>query len=224
MNEGMQPGSDEVSSDTQPIETPPPAAAARPADDQAQEPTTPSPAAAPVPPPAAPVPPPAAPAPAAPVAWSSTPTVTTVRGGRTGLAAAAGVALLVLGVIGALIGLLIAFVGGFFTSLNIPEIQNNPDLGPNGAGIVGGIVTFIGIVILVYSLAYFVAGLGVLRTREWGRVTGIVVGIISGLFWLAGLSGGRGGFVFALVLLLIHLYIVVVLAIRWREPVATTPA
>jgi hypothetical protein len=42
--------------------------------------------------------------------------------------------------------------------------------------------------------------------------------------WLTGLSGDRGGVVFSLILLLAHLYVVVVLAVRWREPVPTTVA
>jgi len=77
----------------------------------------------------------------------------------------------------------------------------------------------VGIIVVLYSVAYIVGGIGVLRTREWGRVMGIVLGIISGLIWLAGLSGDRGGVIVALVMLLVHVYIVVVLAIRWREPV-----
>ena len=49
--------------------------------------------------------------------------------------------------------------------------------------------TIVGVVVIVYSLVYLIGGIGVLRSRDWGRVIGIVVGILSGLFWLAAVGG-----------------------------------
>lgn len=230
MNEGTDPGRD-TSSDTQPIETP---ATPPPSDMATAQEGQPALDAQPAPPPMpadpAPVPPPAEPpiappvaAPAAPVSWSSTTpgTVVAARGGRTTLSAIAGVAMLVLGIIGGLIGIAVIVLGGVVGNLDLSQFADTSTLGPNAAQFVGGVVLFFGIVILVYSIFYIVGGIGVLRSREWGRVIGIVVGIISGLVWLAGLSGDRGGLVFALIMLLVHVYIVVVLAVRFRERVVT---
>jgi hypothetical protein len=229
MNEGTDPGRD-TSSDTQPIETPatpppsdmPAAPEAQPGPDaQAAPPPMPADPAPVAPPAAPPIAPPVA-APAAPVSWSSTTpgTVVAARGGRTTLSAVAGVAMLVLGIIGALIGIGVIVFGGVVGNLDLTQFPGAESLTSNEIDIVGGVFIFAGIVVLVYSAFYIVGGIGVLRSREWGRVIGIVVGIISGLVWLAGVSGDRGSVAFALILLLIHVYIVVVLAVRFRERVA----
>ena len=68
---------------------------------------------------------------------------------------------------------------------------------------------------------YLAAGIGVVRSRDWGRVLGIIVGILSGLIWLSGLSGGgRVGVEDTIVGTLIgagiHIYIVVALLFFWR--------
>jgi uncharacterized membrane protein len=92
--------------------------------------------------------------------------------------------------------------------------------------VLGSAVTFVGIIVVVYSLLYIIGGVGVVRSRNWGRVTGIIVGILSGLVWLSSFANsGRmseatntaNGGPFALVLLLIHLYIVVTLLFFWRS-------
>jgi len=180
---------------------------------------TPAPGEPPVPdaPPAAPIvpPQPATPAPAA-VGWVM-PSAPAARGPRSTLAAAAGIVLLVLGVLGALLGLLIvlggAALGTFGRNGSIPGLE-----GVDIATAFGGIVAVLGIIVIVYSVLYIAGGIGVINSREWGRWLGMVVAIISGLFWLAAVAGpgDRGGIVFALLLLVAHGYVLFALALRWR--------
>jgi hypothetical protein len=175
-------------------------------------------AAAPPPMPAAAPMQPMAPPPA--VAWQAPPAAVPARGGRTPLALAAGILLLLGGIGGILLGLLIAVVGGsIVSSLNLSQFGDVSGL--NGAdpnAVLTGAVAFIGIVILIYSLVYLLAGIGVVRSRGWGRVMGIIVGVLSGLFWLSGLSGGgSSGGLLVIVLLGIHAYIAVVLLFFWRS-------
>lgn len=174
-----------------------------------------------------PVAPPAMPQPA--VAWAAPPVAVAAAGGRTTLAAIAGVVLIVLGILGGLVGLLITVLGGAFAK-NLP-LGEIPELeGADAGAFVGGMVAFLGIVILLYSLVYFFGGIGVLRSRGWGRVMGIVVGILSGLVWLSGFTNAGAiesadtgsSIVFSLVLLIAHAYIVVVLIAFWRTKTQTT--
>ena len=185
----------------------------------------------PVPPPAMPQPAMAEPA----VAWAAPPAAGATPGQRTTLSMAAGILMIILGILGALAGLLIAVVGGSFVSsfrnfADFPEFRNELN-GADPGAVLGGIVAFVGILVLVYSIVYLIGGIGILRSKNWGRVIGIVVGILSGLIWLSSFaSAGRvaaasgaasGGGGFALVLLVIHVYIAVVLLFFWRTRAST---
>lgn len=204
-----------------------------PVGDQRPEGSMPAPAQPMAPPPAMPppayVPPPAYPTPAQPpplqpaVAWGAAPPPPVVAG-RSGLAMAAGIGLLVFGILMLLIGLLFlavaGMVGGLAGSGGFGEIPGMP---PGFEGAIGGFVVILGIIVMLYSLLYIVGGIGVLRSRGWGRVMGIVVGIITGLFLLAGLTSpsDESSLLVTLVLLGIHVYVVVVLAFFWRGRSAT---
>jgi hypothetical protein len=166
-----------------------------------------------------PVPPPASPQPA--VAWAPPPTAT-VAGQRTTLSLAAGILLVVLGVLGGLASLLILTIGREFARQF--DFTNMPGIDAGGAdvgAIAGSAVTFVGIVLLVCSAFYIIGGVGAMRSKDWGRVIGIIIGILAGLFWLAGLTnGGQGrgdGIGFALVLLAIHAYVAIALLFFWRN-------
>ena len=94
--------------------------------------------------------------------------------------------------------------------------------GADSGTILGGMVAFIGAIILVYSLVYVAAGIGVLRNRGWGRVTGLIVGILSGLVWLGTVvtpdqPGVRESIVGSLLAFGVHAYIVVALLFFWRS-------
>jgi hypothetical protein len=140
---------------------------------------------------------------------------------RTGLAAIAGIILIVLGLLGALIGLFIAIVGSSIVS-SLRDYLQIPDLnGADAGGIIGGFIAFVGVVIAIYSLVYLLGGIGVLRSAGWGRVLGLVVGILSGLVWLSGLSSigqisNGGGGIGTIVMFAAHAYIVVVLIFFWK--------
>jgi len=179
----------------------------------------------PAPPASAPsyTPPPIAPpAPQPAVAWAPPPATTAAVGRRTTLSMAAGILLVVLGVLGALIGLLILTIGRgviqAFDFRGMPGTENISD--PNA--LVGGVIAFFGIFLLVCSTFYIVGGVGVLRSKNWGRVIGIVIGILAGLLWLGSLTSGsavsgRNDLVFPLVLLAIHAYVAIVLLFFWRN-------
>ena len=172
-----------------------------------------------------PVPPPAVQQPA--VAWAAPPAAAVATtGSRTVLAAIAGILLLLGGILGGLAGLAIAIVGGSFAS-SLGDLIVMPGLeGGDSGALLGGMVAFVGILIFIYSLVYFFAGIGVLRNRGWGRVMGLVVGILSGLIWLGTVTtpdrpGVEESIVGSLIALGIHIYIVVVLILFWRSKPAT---
>lgn len=175
-----------------------------------------------------PVPPPAMaqPAMAQPaVAWAPPPATAAAKGKRTSLSLAAGILLLILGILGGLIAVLIITVGREFATqfnfANVPGFE-----GGDPSEIVGSVVTFVGIVLLVFSTFYIIGGVGVMRSANWGRVIGIIVGILATLFWLASYAGSgqvgsapgrQGGEAFALVLIVVHVYIALVLLFFWRS-------
>jgi len=170
-------------------------------------------------------PPIAPPAPQPTVAWAPPPATTVAAGQRTTLSLAAGILLVILGVLGTLFSLVILTIGrgvvqGFdFGSLPGVEGFNDPN------AFVSGVITFLGIFVLVCSTFYLVGGVGIMRSKNWGRVIGIVIGILAGLFWLASLAssgqvsseGGRSSPLFALVLVAVHAYVAIVLLFFWRN-------
>lgn len=171
---------------------------------------------------------PASPQPA--VTWEAAPPASVTAGGRTGLAAVAGILLLVLGILGMLVGVLFMGSRTYVEELAASgAFDDIPGMPAGFEGAIGGMVTVVGVILIVYSILYVLGGVGVLLTRSWGRVIGIIVGIISGLIWLAGIgsvtsanygSGSQGAVLFVVILFAIHLFIVVVLAIRWRTRIA----
>ena len=72
-----------------------------------------------------------------------------------------------------------------------------------------------------------IAGIGVLRSRDWGRVLGIIVGVLSGLLWLGSVAtpdrpGAQDSIIGSLIAFGIHAYIVVALLFFWRTKPSTT--
>lgn len=171
-------------------------------------------------------PPIAPPVPQPAVAWAPAPGPAAAAGQRTALSFGAGILLILGGILGILAGLAIAVVGRAFIQ-SIENFGPMPELeGMDVETFLSGFVVFFGIIIALYSLVYLIAGIGVLRSRDWGRVLGIVVGILSGLVWLSGLgSGNRVGagdsMVGSLIGLGIHVYIVVALLFFWRTKPST---
>ena len=176
----------------------------------------------------------ASPSPAAPppvvapaAAWAPMPAAAAPAvGQRTTLAAIAGILLLIGGILGGLAGLAVAIIGGSFAA-TLGDLIEIPGLvGGDPGAIFGGVIAFFGVIIFIYSLVYFSAGIGVLRNRGWGRVTGIVVGILSGLIWLGSVTTPaqpdvQQSVVGSFLAFGVHVYIVVALLFFWRSRPAT---
>jgi hypothetical protein len=175
--------------------------------------------------PPAETPPPAAPQPA--VTWAPPPPpVAPVSGQRTVLALIAGIIMVVGGILFGLAGLAVAVLGRAVIE-SMGDLGQFPGLeGVDAGALAGGIMTFVGILILLFALAYLIGGIGVIRSRNWGRVLGLVVGILGGLLWLGsvttpdvdGVNQSIGG---SLVMFAVHAYIVVALLFFWRSKPAT---
>ena len=190
-------------------------------DDTTAQPTSTWQAPAVAPPVAPPIAPPA-PQPA--VSWAPAPAAAASNPGDvTVWAKIAGVVLVIGGILGGLAGIGLAVFGSAVVQMvedagAMPDFEGNLD----PAAVITGTIVFFGIVIILYSLVYLFGGIGVLRSRNWGRVLGLIVGIISGLLWLGGLSapdrpGVRDSTIFSLIFFGIHAYIVVALIFLWRR-------
>jgi hypothetical protein len=165
---------------------------------------------------------PAAPQPAA--AWAPpSATVATGPAPRSTLSLIAGILLLIGGILGGLAGLAVAVVGSAVIG-SLGDLGTFPQ-GIDVATFASGLITFVGIIIFLYSLAYLFAGVGVIRSRDWGRVLGLVVSIISGLIWLGSVAtpdqaGARDSIFGSLIAFAIHAYIIVALLFFWRSKAA----
>lgn len=166
---------------------------------------------------------PPAPQPEPAISWAPMPAAPppTVRAPRSTLSLVAGVVLIVLGILGVIAAIAVLTIGREvvrqFDFSGIPGYTGND---PNG--FVGSVLAFLGIFVLVCSTFYIVGGVGITRSKDWGRVTGIVIGILAGLFWLLGVvSGRRADISFELTLLALHAYVAVALLFFWRT---RTPA
>jgi hypothetical protein len=168
----------------------------------------------------------AASAPQPAVSWAPPPAPVAVAGKRTTLSLAAGILLILGGILGGLAGLAVAVFGNAIVQ-SLEDLGTMPDIeGMDAAAFMSGFIVFFGIIILVYSLVYLFAGIGVVRSRDWGRVLGLIVGILSGLIWLSGLGatnqpGAGDSIVGTLIALGIHVYIVVALLFFWRTKPST---
>ena len=180
----------------------------------------------PIAPPAMPTPAVAAAAPQPAVSWAPAPAPVDSAGQRTTLSLVAGILLIIGGILGGLAGLAVAVFGNAVVQSledlgGIPEVE-----GVDMVAFMGGFIVFFGIIILLYSLVYFFAGIGVVRSRDWGRVLGLIVGILSGLLWLASVGtpdrpNVNDSIVGSLIAFGIHAYIVVALLFFWRTKPST---
>ncbi|MES1239611.1 MAG: hypothetical protein ABUL57_01980, partial [Chloroflexota bacterium] len=105
-----------------------------------------------------------------------------------------------------------------FDLTNLPGLENVDD----PTAFVSGVVSFAAILLLVFSAFYVIGGVGAMRGAGWGRVIGIIIGILGTLFWLPAIAGsaqaGAGSSpIFTYVLVGLHVYVLVVLAFFWRE-------
>ena len=167
-------------------------------------------------------PPIAPPAPQPAVSWAPPPTAQAATGQRSTLSLVAGILLILLGALGALFSLALLTIGREvikqFDFSGVPGLGDVND--PNA--VVASVLTFLGVFVLACSAFYILSGVGVIRSANWGRVIGIIIGILAGLIWLGSLlnvgrSGPRDDVSFALVLLALHVYIAIALLFFWRN-------
>jgi hypothetical protein len=69
-----------------------------------------------------------------------------------------------------------SFLMKIISHFNHNEIQDVP---PEVFGIVQIVLTIIGILILIFAVAGIVGAIGVLRKKEWGRITLLIVSFFS---------------------------------------------
>lgn len=145
------------------------------------------------------------------------------RGPVTGLAKLAGLILLVFGLLWTAIGALIV-VGGAAT-----KVGSSGTYFADYGGAFGDFIAGFGIVILIIAIVELIAGIGVLMSKEWGRIIGIAYALIFGFgsvfIVLGGVgasgnnttsSGGAVTLVIGLAFLLGYLFSLFALGVRWR--------
>ena len=145
---------------------------------------------------------------------------------RPGTVTAAGITLIVLGVITMLIGLLLLVGAGLFAGAagSIPETAEMPGMG-GMFGLFAGAIFVLTLLVIGFGVLQLVSGMKVLGGRSWARVTGIVIAIIAGVLALAGIGQGDGGVVINLAFVVANASVVYALATTgpWfsaRPPVA----
>jgi len=144
-----------------------------------------------------------------------------VPGRRTVLAAAAAVVLIVLGVLGVILAVAILTIGrGILDSFDFSSLPGMQDIQDPG-NFISSIFSFVGILLIIFSAFYVIGGVGALRTAGWGRVIGIVIGILGTLFWLPAIAGTSqiedANPAIAYVLLAAHIFVFATLAFFWRS-------
>jgi hypothetical protein len=136
-------------------------------------------------------------APPAPSAWPAASTGGTVVApvARPGLVTAAGVVLIVLGVLTLVIGVFGIIGAAAFAGVagSLGETADAPAGFGNMMGAFAGLVVVVVILVLAWGVLQIVAGAKSLSGRNWARITGIVVGVIGALLFLAGLTNPDAG-------------------------------
>ena len=184
-------------------------------------------------------PPPQSPPPVAPSGWSQPapagptgagwvqPAAAGAYGPVTGLAKVAGIVILLFGLFWGAIGGLILLAGG------LTKAGSGSTSFAQFGDAVGNFIAGFGIVILVLAIIELIAGIGILMSKDWARVAGIVYSLIFGVgsifIVLAGVGAGNADsgtgaaastLVFGLVFLVGYLYALFALGMRWRSRIA----
>jgi hypothetical protein len=125
-------------------------------------------------------------------AWNPQPMApagATLAQSTSGAVVAAGVILLVIATLVAIVAAFAIFAGammdqmqGLMTQSGLTEEQRRAALAVGRT-----FVIVFGGVALVIALAHLVSGIGVLRRRGWARIVGLVLGVIGVLVWTLGL-------------------------------------
>jgi len=126
---------------------------------------------------------------------------------------------------------LLLFMGGITTLVGVFLLVSAAILkgaadqtGVSGLGaVVGGTLAVVAVIVLAVGLVEMLGGVGVWRGSAWGRVVGLIYGVIGLLLGLAVTldaattsSGTRDSAVGGIVFLAVYSVITLVLAIGWR--------
>lgn len=139
-------------------------------------------------------------------AWSAPPAEPVVIA-RPGMVTAAGITLIVLGVLTILLGLLLLLGAALFAgaggSIEAPEM---PGMG-GMFGAFAGIIFVLAFIVAGFGVLQLLSGIKVLAGRNWARITGIVVAAIAGVLALTGL-GQADGAILNIVLLVANAFVI----------------
>lgn len=161
-------------------------------------------------------------APPAPATWS-TPTATgtaVAPAQRPGLVTAAGVVLIVMGVLTLIIGLFAMLGAAIFAGAagSLGETADAPAGFGNMMGAFAGLIVVFVVLIVAWGILQIVAGAKAMGGRSWARITGIVVAIIGALFALSGLTSpdAGAGIVISIAIAAAYAFVVFALATSGR--------
>lgn len=113
---------------------------------------------------------------------------------RPGVVTAAGIVLIVLGVLTALLGIFFMLAIAAFSGA-VGEVSTEIEMpaGFDAVGAAAGIGLAFGAIILTFGILQLLSGINVMPGKGWARILGIVVAAIGALLGLAGLGGGEQG-------------------------------
>ncbi|HEY7463080.1 MAG TPA: hypothetical protein VH987_01405 [Candidatus Limnocylindria bacterium] len=129
---------------------------------------------------------------------------------RPGMVTAAGIVMIVLGVLVTLFGLLFLIAGAFVGGAGNAIETQVPGLPANMAGAVAGVIIVFAIIFLAFGILDIVAGANVMGGKGWARITGIVLAVILGLLSLLGLGNPDqgGGIIITLLLIAANVFVI----------------
>lgn len=129
---------------------------------------------------------------------------------RPTVVTAAGITLIVLGVLTLLLALILLLGAALFAGAAGPAEAELPGVGGFFGAFAGVVFVFV-LIVAGFGTLQLVSGIKVLSGRSWARITGIVVAAISGVFALAGL-GSEDGAIINLVLVVANAFVIFALA------------
>lgn len=129
---------------------------------------------------------------------------------RPGIVTAAGITLMVLGVLTLLLGLILLLGAALFAGASGPVNDELPGMGGFFGAFAGIIFVFV-IIVAGFGVLQLISGIKAMAGRSWARITGIVVAAIAGVMALAGIGNGDGA-VINLVLVAANAFVIYALA------------
>ena len=111
----------------------------------------------------------------------------------SGMVTAVGVVNFLLGGLNALCGGVLIMGGGLAAGAGAASAAGGEPEAAAAATIVGGLIIVIGVVVLILSLPMIIAGVGIVKRRQWGRVLTLILRGILGVLGLLSLASAQPG-------------------------------